>query len=232
MTLESAVAALVAAKAFALANLPLLLALGYAALNLGNAMPFLKGARAKSALSRLADCLSFLTRAEAAGTLKAPGQMSGAAPSSRSAGLKAVAAFLVPAMLFSGCAFCKAAPNSTAPRCVLEANMLSCGEADGFSLLPVVLGLIENAVAGQPFDAAALESQLEAQGVKDVPCVLAALEDFVSSEMAVAKAEDAAHGLVKAEAHVALVDALSKRGLHGHVTIKLAHGHRIEADLP
>ena len=194
--------------AFILAHPAELAAAAYALLNLANAL--VKGPEAKSALAKLADLLAVLARKDAAGTLKLPGKRSkatGAPSDDRS--LKAL--ILLPLVFLAAmpaCAFCKDATNAAAPRCVLEKNMVKCGETAGFALVPVILGLIANAIAGQPFDAAALESQLLAQGVKDVPCVLAALQDYIagSAEM---QAGDPASILLFQEVHAALLQSLS-----------------------
>jgi hypothetical protein len=152
---------------------------------------------------------------------------------SKSGAAKAAAILLPLAFLSAlpGCAFCKVAANAAVPRCVLEANMISCGEADGFALVPMVLGLIASAIAGSPLSAAAIEALLISQGVKDVPCVLAALEDYLSASDLL-RAGDPASGFVLAEVHIALLDALAKKGLHGSVKIKLRNGHVVSAVVP
>ncbi len=210
-------------------NQGVLLAAAYALLNLANAL--LKGPAAQGAIAKLADFLSLLTRKDAAGTLKLPCTMSGDAPKSPPS-LKAL--ILLPiAFLASlpGCAFCKDATNAAEPRCVLESNMVKCGETAGFALVPVVLALIAGAIAGQPFDAGALEAQLMSQGVKDVPCVLAALEDYLAGS-ALAKGGDPASLMLASQMHEALLAALAKRGIHGRVSLKLRGGHSVEALVP
>jgi hypothetical protein len=144
------------------------------------------------------------------------------------------AALLLPLAFLAtlpGCAFCKDAANAAVPRCVLEANMIKCGESSGFALMPIVLSLIANAIAGQPFDAKALEAELVSEGVKDVPCVLAALEDYLAGS-ALAKSGDPASMLLTQEIHAALLDSLAKKGLHGHLTLKLRAGHQVDVELP
>lgn len=144
------------------------------------------------------------------------------------------AALLLPVAFLAalpGCTFCRDAAHASAPSCVLQANMVKCGEQAGFALIPVVLGLIAGALAQQPFDAQALEAQLISLGVKDVPCVLAALEDYIAGS-AEAKAGDPASLMLAEELHAALVASLSKRGMRGRMRLQLRAGHAVDVDVP
>ncbi len=150
------------------------------------------------------------------------------------AALRGVALAVLPLFFLAslpGCAFCKEAVHAEAPRCVLEGSMLKCGESAGFALVPLVLGLIAGVVSGVPFDAQALEKQLLSQGVKDVPCVLAALLDYISGS-ALAKAGDPASFVLAGQIREGLVAALAKRGAHGVVQLKLRAGHVVEVVVP
>jgi hypothetical protein len=114
---------------------------------------------------------------------------------------------------------------------VLQQNMIKCGESAGFALVPLVLGLIAGAIAGVPFDAGALGQQLLQQGVKDVPCVLAALEDYLTGSQ-LAKQGDPASLMLASQVHAALLESLAAKGLHGHLQLKLRDGHVVEAEVP
>jgi hypothetical protein len=109
---------------------------------------------------------------------------------------------------------CKTPTPSQVQKCQLEHDLISCGEQSAFNLLPVLVEIIASTIAGN-FDPNSLIGLLEAQGVKNVPCVLAALERY---------AEPIAP-MFASRIHVALRVALAKQGKHGKVTIKLAGGH-------
>lgn len=129
--------------------------------------------------------------------------------------------FLVGLSAFTGCAACKLSQNATLPKCVLENNIIACGEQDGASLLPVVLSVVESVVAGS-FNPAAVVATLEGQGVKDVPCVLAALEQYVAPT----------NPALSITFHAVLKEALAKRGSHGDVVVKLKSGATVHAVVP
>ncbi len=205
---------------FIVNNQALLCALG--ALMLSELLPLLKGPYNGIAQSII---LALRNRANSQASAKAP-------PAKPPLNLVALA--LIPLLALSslpGCAFCKDAVNAAEPRCVLESNMVKCGESAGFALVPLVLSLIAGVIAGQPFDAAALEAQLLSQGIKDVPCVLAALEDYLAGS-ALAKNGDPASLLLAEQIHAALIASLQKRNIHGKVSIKLRGGHTLDAVVP
>ena len=129
--------------------------------------------------------------------------------------------FLVGLTAFTGCATCKLPQNAAEPKCVLEKNLIACGEQDGYSLLPVVMDVIGSVVAGA-FNPAALVTTLESQGVKDVPCVLAALEQYVAPT----------NQALGVKFHEVLKASLARRGMHGDVVVKLKTGATVHAVVP
>ncbi len=186
------------------------------------------------ALSELLPFTKGTTNGILQGILDALRARAAAKSASKPAPAKLRALVLLPLVFLAtlpGCAFCKDAVNAAEPRCVLESNMVKCGESAGFALVPLVLSLIAGVIAGQPFDAAALESQLLANGVKDVPCVLAALEDYLAGS-ALAKGGDPASLLLAQQIHAALIASLQKRNIHGKVSMRLRGGHTLDAVVP
>ena len=138
----------------------------------------------------------------------------------------AVALLMIGLVSLSACAPCKLAVNVAVPKCVLERNLVSCGVTDGYALIPVVVKLAGDLLAGKPFDANALALELEKQGFHDVPCLLAALETYVGSSTLPNKEE------LKGALHNALVASLAKSGHHGSVTVKLKSGLSVLAVVP
>lgn len=130
------------------------------------------------------------------------------------------------ALSLSGCSKCKLPTNAALPVCMLESNLIQCGEQDGYALVPLVLEIVGGLVSGQPFDAGKLVSELESQGIKDVPCVLAALEQYVSGGKIAHKAE------LQAAFHKSLAQAVAKKGMRGEVSIKLKRGEAIKVLVP
>lgn len=113
---------------------------------------------------------------------------------------------------------CKVPAPVDVAKCQLEKDLIACGEQTGMDLLPIVLDLIMHAI-GTPFDPAAIVSQLEAEGFKDIPCILAALENYLLP-VSPPKA-----GLV----HQVLVYKLKRDGKRGDVSIKLRSGKIVQA---
>lgn len=141
---------------------------------------------------------------------------------SGSAAASASALLLIPIFLATSCGYCMEAAHTSEPRCVLQQNMIKCGEQAGFGLLPIVSSIVIAAIGGT-FDANAVVSQLEMAGIKDIPCVLGALESFVVG--------NTAHfpPAMQSTVHKTLVASLAKKGVHGKVTISLKVGAPVEA---
>jgi len=137
---------------------------------------------------------------------------------------KVIPLILVPLLMLQGCAACKLPANATTPKCVLEANLISCGEQDGFALLPVVIGIVGTLIAGNTLTPAALVLALEQQGARDVPCVLAAFESYLGLSSSSA--------LLRETVHDALKLSLAKRGRHGEQVMKLPRSASITVVVP
>lgn len=135
-------------------------------------------------------------------------------PPSASATTKVVVLLFASSLSLTGClpslAACKIPTPVLVAKCTLENNLISCGEKSGFDMIPVVIGIVTAALAGV-FDAAVLVADLESEGFKDIPCVLAAVESYLlPTQPAVA-----------AKVHQMLVFKLKKDGMHGTVDMKL-----------
>jgi hypothetical protein len=190
-----------------------------------------KNPEAKSWLGKLLDGLSYIKRADAPGSVKLPFAMSmpkkvvaGASgtlppPPSAAALLPLI---LVPLLALTGCTQCKLPANANTPVCVLQSNIVSCGEQDALALLPIVMGIVGELVAGQPFDPNALVTMLESQGAKDAPCIVAAIQNYFTVKNPIAAAKF----------HESLKIALAKKGKHGSVEVKLRRGSSINAVVP
>lgn len=134
----------------------------------------------------------------------------------------AIALILIPAFFMTAClpkpSQClPPVPAALVQKCTLEQNLIACGETDIGSLVPVLMEIIAEVVASA-FNPATLVTALVGQGVKDIPCVITALEDYfgengLNSPQMVAKLD------------AALKIAVAQKGLHGSVTIKLKNGH-------
>lgn len=120
-----------------------------------------------------------------------------------------------------GCSVCRLPENVQQPRCVLERNLIACGQQAGFQLVPIVLSVVGQVIAGH-FDAGRLVEQLERAGFQNIPCVLAALQDYILPE-----APRLAMGL-----HDALKLSLIKKGYHGEVDVRLRTGKVVKALVP
>lgn len=182
----------------------------YALANLANAL--IKDPEAKSIIGKVVDVVSFLVRAEAQGTVKMPlVSMSKARPMPPSLHL-VFALFCTLTLGASGClpslAACRSPDLSIAPKCHLEQDLIACGEKSGLDLLPIVVDVVMSAIGGT-FDPSALVSQLESEGFNDVPCLLAAVENYFMP----------AAPQIAGKVHMALVMKLAKDGHHGLVTI-------------
>lgn len=108
---------------------------------------------------------------------------------------------------------CKDPLPAQVATCRFEKDMITCGERTGFNLIPIAIGIVVAVIAGN-FDADLLINQLEAEGFKDIPCVLAALQAFlmpINPQAAIA-------------CHKALVRKLQRMGKRGQVDVKLLSG--------
>lgn len=136
-----------------------------------------------------------------------------------------VPVLLISTLLVSGCfpslAACRLPAPSDVAKCKLEQDLISCGQKTGLDLLPIVMELVMSAIGGT-FSPSTLIAQLESEGFKDVPCILAAIENYL---MPVAPQ-------VAGKVHLALVYKLVKDGHHGEVSIKLAGGRVVKAVAP
>lgn len=130
-----------------------------------------------------------------------------------------LALILIP--LLSACSFCKLEANEQQSRCILERNLIACGTQTGFQLLPIVLSVVGQAIAGH-FDAEKLVSNLEAAGFQNIPCILAALQDYLlpgDSQLAT-------------NMNDALRLSLVKKGMHGEVVVQLRTGKIVKVIVP
>lgn len=150
----------------------------------------------------------------------------GNAPPDKPPGASGVIPALLPllfihVLLISSCGYCRLPEKVAEPRCVLERNLIACGQQTGYQLLPAVLSLVGQAIAGH-FDSDKLVADLEALGIGNAPCVLGAFEAYIlPSDPRVA-------GIL----HDGLKLALVKKGYHGQVDIRLKSGKIIGVVVP
>lgn len=133
---------------------------------------------------------------------------------------KLVVAFLIPALFMTAClpkpSQCQPpVPAALTAKCTLENNLIACGETDLTNLVPVIVSLVGSLIASA-FDPAAFVTTLVSMGVKDAPCVVAAIEDYLDGSVAPAVIE---------KLDEALKIAVAQKGLHGKVTVQLKNGH-------
>lgn len=178
--------------------------------------------KANTFLGDVLDVISYISRKGAAGSVKAPFTRSTAPSDPVIDGASARALLpllLVPLVAFSACAPspCLQPQNAATAKCKLESNLISCGEQDAFALLPVVVSVIGPAIDGNGFNAANVEQQLELQGIADVPCVLAALEQYIAPS----------NPQLAEKFHAVAAVALKKKGARGIVDVKLKSGRAV-----
>ncbi len=145
-------------------------------------------------------------------------------PSSPPSPPAALALLLIAFSALSGCvplSQCKTPIPVQVAKCQLEQNLIACGGKDGLALVPVILNVIMSLASGS-FDPNALLAELEAQGFQDAPCILAAFEEYL---LPVAPQ-------IAGRVHDTLKLALTKRGAHGLVQVKLRNGKIVTAVVP
>lgn len=104
-------------------------------------------------------------------------------------------------------------------KCQLEQDLIHCGASTGLDLIPVVISIVLTAINSGSFDTGKVVSDLESLGFKDIPCVLAALQNYllpISPQLA-------------GKIHEALVYKLNKDGKRGMIQIKLHSGRSVAA---
>lgn len=137
----------------------------------------------------------------------------------------ALVLFFVAATTLSGClptsALCKTPAPTLVAKCILENNLIACGKSDIVPALGVLADVLL-AEVNHTFTSALLETDLEAQGISDAPCVASAIESYMAD----------ASPIEAAKVHEALKNILIKKGFHGSVTIKLKSGAKIVVVTP
>lgn len=187
----------------------------------------IKSPVAKNWVTKIIDALSFIARAGAQGSVKAPFTLS--RPLGTPAATVPLAMFLpflFIGLTMSGClpplSACVNPVANLQAKCTFENNLISCGEKTGFDLVPVVADVVMSALGGT-FDSATLVAELESEGMgSTAPCVLAAVEGYL---MPVAPQ-------IAAKVHMALAYKLQKDGRHGIVDVKLKNGYVSHVVLP